>query len=114
MGSFSLLEIVTIAVVVLIVFGPDRLPELARKAGELIARARHATRSVTSALEQEYGEAMEPIKGLRDEIDSVRSDLSKAITSIGDIEVDPSPSQPDPVESDEAEPGEGERDAAAG
>lgn len=114
MGSFSLLEIVTIALVVLIVFGPDRLPELARKAGELIARARNATRSVTSALEQEYGEAMEPIKGLREEIEGVRSDLTKAITSIGDVEVDPGPGEPEATGDEDAGSEDDERDAAAG
>ena len=114
MGSFSLLEIVTIAVVVLIVFGPDRLPELAKKAGELIAKARHATRSVTSALEQEYGEAMEPIKGLREEIDGVKSDLTKAITSIGDFEVEPDPAEPDTEAGEHADSDDDERDAAPG
>lgn len=114
MGSFSLLEIITIAVVVLIVFGPERLPELARKAGQLVAKARQATSSMTSALEQEYGEAIEPIKDLREELDAVKSDLTKAITSIGDLESDLTPSTPEAEETEDEDPEDDERDAAAG
>ena len=48
MGSLGTGEILVIVLVALIVFGPERLPEITRKAGEWLAKAREMTRSVTA------------------------------------------------------------------
>jgi len=90
MGSFTFSEILMILVVILVVFGPKRLPELARRAGELVAKTRDATRSVTQALEHEYGDQAQPFRDLKDQFDGVRDDLRGATASITDIGATPS------------------------
>jgi Tat protein translocase TatB subunit len=85
MGSFTFSEILMILVVILVVFGPKRLPELARRAGELVAKTRDATRSVTEALDREYGEQAQPFRDLKAQVDGVRDDLRNATGSITNI-----------------------------
>lgn len=101
MGSLSFGEILTILVVVLVIFGPQGLPELARKLGALMAKVREATRSLTSQLEREYGEGMEPIRELKSQYDATKRDLTDAVTAIG------GDARPDRENSEEAQP-EGE------
>lgn len=86
MGSLSLTEILVIVVVILIVFGPRRLPELSRRAGNLLAKLREATTYVTQAIDSEYGEAMEPIKDLKGELDGLKGDVDRAISSFSGID----------------------------
>ena len=85
MGSFTFSEILTILIVILVVFGPKRLPDLARRAGELVAKTREATRSVTGALEREYGEEAQPFRDLKQQIDGVKDDMRNATAAITDI-----------------------------
>ena len=76
MGSFTFSEMATIAVIVLIVFGPKRLPELARRAGSMLARFREATREIRDELTGEYAEVVAPLKDLRDELKETRTELT--------------------------------------
>lgn len=104
MGSLSLGEILTILVIVLVIFGPKGLPELARKLGTAMAKVREATQSLTAQLEREYGEGMEPIRELKSQYDATRRDLTDAVTSIGGGEPPPKPDAPseaDPAEGDD-------------
>jgi sec-independent protein translocase protein TatB len=86
MGSISFTEILVIAVVALIVFGPKRLPELARRAGELVAKAREASSSLTDALGRDYSDVVDPLKGVKDDVTGIRDDMTRAATSIGELD----------------------------
>lgn len=68
MFSVSSAELLTIAVVALLVFGPRRLPEIARKAGRMLRDARDAAGELRRGLETEYRDAVEPLRETRDEI----------------------------------------------
>ncbi|MEN8113833.1 MAG: twin-arginine translocase TatA/TatE family subunit [Actinomycetota bacterium] len=83
MGSLSFAEIVVIVLVILIVFGPHRLPELARRAGELAKKLRTASASLSDSLGVEYEATVEPIRTAKREIDGIKSDLTKAVSSMG-------------------------------
>jgi sec-independent protein translocase protein TatB len=110
MGSISFTEILVIAVVALIVFGPKRLPELARRAGELVAKAREASSSLTDALGRDYSDVVEPLKEIKDDVTGIKKDLTKAVTSIGDLD-DASIRKSEDVDdttSSQAEPDSGE------
>jgi sec-independent protein translocase protein TatB len=96
MGSLSLGEILLIVVVILVVFGPRRLPELSRKAGDLLAKLREGTSYVTQAIDSDYGEAMEPIRELKREYDNLKGDVTRAVGSIGDIDTPPKDQAPTP------------------
>lgn len=90
LGSVGFGEIMLIALVALIVFGPNRLPEIARKIGELLAKARNATQDLTSALDAEYGDASAPIKDLKGEYDATKQQLKDSVATFTDLTtVDP-------------------------
>jgi sec-independent protein translocase protein TatB len=125
MGSVGLGEIVIIAAIVLIIFGPDRLPEIARKGAELIRKSRAATSELTSTLRDEYGDVIAPLNEVREELKSVRRDLTSAATSIAEdasavgkelkATIDPTlapmaqpPADSTGKEPDKVEPGDGE------
>ncbi len=82
MGSLSFAEIITILLVVLIVFGPNRLPEFARKLGELMAQARRATSQFSKDISTEWGDAVEPIRAVKDDYEGVKKDLKDATAAI--------------------------------
>ena len=66
----GLQEYLVIAVVALLVIGPDRLPAFARQAGRLVARLREETRRGVGELRR-----VSEIQGLEQEIDSLRHEL---------------------------------------
>ncbi len=88
MGSLGTGEILVIVLVALIVFGPERLPEITRKAGELLAQARQMSKSVTDSLDSEYKDVVAPIQDLKAEYDSAMTDLKTAVSSVPDISVE--------------------------
>lgn len=55
MFSVSPAEILTIAVVALVVFGPRRLPELSRKAGKALRELKDTAEELRRGLEREIG-----------------------------------------------------------
>lgn len=103
MGSFSFGEMFTILVIVLIVFGPKRLPEMARRIGQLLARARVAVQDFTQTVQQEYGDEASAITGVVSDIDGIRKDIG---TAMGTITGTPRPS------SQDDEPDDGVDDSA--
>ena len=84
MGSLGPAEILVIAVAALIVFGPKRLPEIARKASEILVKTREATKSVTSALDSEFKGVAAPLQALKTEYDATVRDIKGAASSVGD------------------------------
>ena len=77
MFSVSSAEILTIAVVALLVFGPKRLPEIARKAGRVLREIRGAADDLKSGLEAEYREAIEPLRDARQEMQDAISGIDR-------------------------------------
>jgi len=76
MGDFLGLgwfEILTVAVIAIIVLGPDKLPQYARKVGRVIRQFR----KITSGLTQEVNKALE-----LDELDGVGDSLNKELKEI--------------------------------
>lgn len=118
MGSLSFAEIVTIVVIILIIFGPNRLPEFAKKLGELMAKARKMTSQFTSEISGEFSDAADPLKGAKDDYDGIKDDLKKAgsaftgYTAMPDVDEMPSvdkklpPVPENPEIDDELETGE--------
>jgi sec-independent protein translocase protein TatB len=73
-------EIIIIAVLALIVLGPRRLPELARKAGGWLAELRRAAREITAGLEAEVAD----FKEVGNELRSPLNEIKKPFTEIRD------------------------------
>ncbi|MFO7549370.1 MAG: twin-arginine translocase TatA/TatE family subunit [Acidimicrobiia bacterium] len=72
-------EVVVILLVALVVFGPERLPELARKAGRWAAELRRATRDIRQGLEAEIGD----VRGLADEVRKPLKEISREMKDAG-------------------------------
>ena len=85
-------ELLIIAVVALIVLGPERLPKAARFAGLWIRRARSQWQSVKSEFENELAdeELSKSLRATRDELDDVRKRLKESGDSVrADFQLDP-------------------------
>ena len=88
MGSIGAGEVLVILLVALIVFGPHRLPEISRKAGELLAKAREMSKSITESFGDEFGDIAAPIKDLKSEYDSTMGHLKSAASSVAGMSID--------------------------
>jgi TatA/E family protein of Tat protein translocase len=104
MGSISFGEILTILLVILIIFGPSRLPEMARKVGEAIAWSRRALRQFTDEIQSEYGEDTQPFVDIKTELDAARQDLTDIMgTMAGMNDASPKGPTPDDTPADETD-----------
>ena len=85
-------EIALIAVVALLVLGPERLPGVARTVGALVRRARASWQSVKGEIERELAaeemkknldEARRAAADVRGEVQSAATDIEKNATTPG-------------------------------
>ncbi|HEY5889247.1 MAG TPA: twin-arginine translocase TatA/TatE family subunit [Acidimicrobiia bacterium] len=79
-------ELIIIMIVALIVLGPARLPEIARKAGEYAAELRKAAREIQRGLESEVAglkEVSDEWKGIKDDFKKPLGDIKKAADEVG-------------------------------
>ena len=57
-------EIVVLAIVALFIFGPERLPNVAKEAGEGLRKARRAIRGVREQVNDSLGDDLAPLRDL--------------------------------------------------
>jgi len=72
-------EVIIILLVALVVFGPQRLPELARKVGGWVSELRAAARDVRRGLEAE----VEGLKSSVEDMSRTLEDVRKEIDEVG-------------------------------
>ena len=65
MFSVSPAEVITIVAVALIVFGPNRLPEISRKAGSILREIRDTASDLRRGIEREYEDTAESLGEVR-------------------------------------------------
>ena len=68
-------EYFIIFLVALLVFGPERLPEITRKAGSWVRDLRVAANDFRQSLETEVGDLTQPLTELRDEAKGLTDDF---------------------------------------
>jgi len=78
--SVSPAELVTIAVVALLVFGPHKLPEIARKVGRIGREVSRAAQELKSGIEREYDEATNPLHEVRRQFGTTIEDTKPKTT----------------------------------
>lgn len=78
--SLSGAEILTIAVIALVVFGPHRLPDIARSIGRYVRELRQAVSDLRRGIEQEVGPIREPIKEIRRDLTQPAADVRRTFT----------------------------------
>ena len=86
MFSLSFPELAVIAVVALLVLGPERLPKAARTAGALLRKARNSWNSVRSDIERELAadEIKRSLKEAADAGRELRSGIDSGLRSVSD------------------------------
>lgn len=85
LGSVGFGELLLIGLVALIVFGPRRLPEIARRAGELMAKARTATKELTDSLDAEYEGATAPLADLQGEYQATKDQITDTTSKLTEL-----------------------------
>jgi len=68
MFGISFEELLVLAVLTLILFGPEKMVEYAAKAGRLVARARRLSEELVQQVRQAGSQYVEPIKELRQDL----------------------------------------------
>jgi sec-independent protein translocase protein TatB len=84
MPNFTLSEILTIMLVILVVFGPNRLPEMAQKAGQLVRRSRQIINDLRREFEGEWREVAEPLQDVRQEVMGIKDDVQSSLKSVNE------------------------------
>ncbi|MBK8284059.1 MAG: twin-arginine translocase subunit TatB [Ahniella sp.] len=102
MFDVGISEMALIAVIALIVLGPERLPKAARMAGALVRRARSAVSSLHQELEREIAadelkkHLRDAERGMNETMDTVRgidpvADIKQALSDPPEAESGPKP-----------------------
>jgi Tat protein translocase TatB subunit len=73
--DINLGEYLIIFVVALLVFGPERLPEITRKAGSWVRDMRIVANNFKSSLESEVAEVTGPMEDLKREVEGLSDDF---------------------------------------
>lgn len=89
--SVSPAEMVTIAVVVLLVFGPDRLPEMLRKIGKVGREVSRAAQELKTGIEREFDEAGQPLSEIRRQLGATIDDTPEPPATPTEPEPGPDP-----------------------
>ncbi len=81
MGNLGFQEMLLIAAIALIVFGPERLPELARNAGKAIARFRAETSKSVDDLKRaaDVQDLDRELRGMREDLKGIKASFSSAL-----------------------------------
>ncbi len=82
--SLSGMELITIAVVALVVFGPARLPEMSRTIGRYVRELRAAARDLREGIEREVAPLRAPVEELRTDLDKPVSDIRQTLAETAD------------------------------
>ena len=82
-------EIFLLALIGLIVLGPEKLPRVARTVGGLIRRARSSWYTLRRSIEAELAAAdvSEPLRNTVDELKQAGRDAGEAIRTVGDADL---------------------------
>lgn len=72
-------ELLTILMVALIVFGPKRLPDLARRVGGWASELRRAATELRTGLERDVASLQEPLEEAKEELEKPLREAKEAI-----------------------------------
>lgn len=114
-------EILVILVVIMLVIGPDKLPEFAKKIGKALGEFRHATEDVSAELKENVldpldeaaapiREAIEPIEEIKSSVNMNVREMQRNLGSVGRVssrkKEDEAQPAPEPAAAEDAAPEE--------
>ena len=104
MGPIGWTEMVVIFFVALVVFGPEKLPELAKTAAKGLREFKKATDGLKSNWEEHVRETENPINDLKRTFDEAKSDVLETSAKLIEDEPAPVASQDEPATKNEEAP----------
>lgn len=95
------MEMLVIAVIALLVFGPERLPEIAGKIGKGVRELRSVTGELTTEFQRAIGEAQSTIDDVKQPAIEVRQTAESALSTVrlDQVESPASAANPEPDKS---------------
>jgi sec-independent protein translocase protein TatB len=82
-------EIIIIFLVILIVLGPDKIPEFAKKAGQVLRYVRSATDDIKKEINKETDEIQKPFKSAYKSASAFSENANKAVkATLEEIELE--------------------------
>lgn len=69
-------ELVVIALIAILLFGPERVPEFFHRAGQLMSRLQRSADDLWTSLQTEMNQATKPLEELGDEIKAIGESLT--------------------------------------
>lgn len=95
-------ELLVIMLVVFLVFGPEKMPEMARKAGRLMNQMKKATNDLTNEFKKETSVLQNEINSahnqVKDQVESVNREFNRAKTQVN-AEMYPTDKPAEPIET---------------
>lgn len=113
MGNISPLKILIVAVIALVVLGPEKLPEMTRRAGQAWGDFRHFRESMESQVREVIGDVpgLSDLSGMTNV--GIKSTLASAVHGVVSPGPAPAPAEaPAPAGAGPAPPGTAEPDGA--
>lgn len=86
-------ELVVIALVAILLFGPERVPEFFHRAGQLISKLQRSADDLWTSLQTEMNQAKQPLDEVEKEFKAIGDSLTQSI----------SPEEPEPESEPEEE-----------
>ena len=104
MGPLGFTELIVIFFIALIVFGPEKLPDLAKTAAKGFREFRKATDGLKSNWEEHLREAETPVNEIKKTFEDAKADVVEASAKLLDEEPPAEQPQDSPAETPEESP----------
>lgn len=95
-------ELIVIALIAILLFGPERVPEFFHRAGQLMSKVQRSADDLWTSLQTEMNQATKPLEDLGKDIQAIGDTLATPLTSeTDDGEEPPTNAGDEPEASDE-------------
>jgi sec-independent protein translocase protein TatB len=81
-------EFMIIALVALLVVGPEKMPDLARKAGKLMGELRRMSSGFQSEVREAFGEPLDAVTEMKSQFTAAANDFRSTITEVAGMGTD--------------------------
>ena len=97
-------ELIVIALIAILLFGPEKVPEFFHRAGQLMSKIQRGADDMWTSLQTEMNQATKPLEELGKDIQAVGDQLKKPLTAAAaDDDTPADADQPDADDRDEPE-----------
>ena len=84
-------ELIVIALIAILLFGPERVPEFFHRAGQLMSKVQRSADDLWTSLQTEMNQATKPLEDLGKDIQAIGDKLATPLTSEKDDAEQPAP-----------------------